>query len=431
MGMAGFRAIGETDFSRMSAGMIRAIARAMSGDGLDADGRSIGQAGVTHSQSVAELERDIATLTQRWTGEAGAGVLAHVSRFARQSYLVDWEVAQTSRQLGALAKAARDTNTRFSDLADPGIELRDLKFWDPYNDSAGAKVASEIRATYTVPLQKDGSTMPLGPVVTKITIDLEPGLGGPGGSDNGGASGSSPGAMGSPTPRGGGESGDGQLGTPQESGPGTSPVNDKPTADQNALGSSSDSTGGGPGSGQQSGVGAPSGTGTGADGTAGGTGLPDGTDGALTDTEPYDTSGQVSPLLSPAGVTPSGSTAGRGGLGTSGLRGGGGTTASPLGLRPDGASLRGTAPAAVAGASATTGARSSMPLGGVPAGAAGGQRGQGDGRHRTPGYLIDRANGEELVGGLPLVGPGVIGEWRADKAPEAPRPPVRGEPRRN
>ncbi|CAM5408770.1 hypothetical protein TPAU25S_02836 [Tsukamurella paurometabola] len=92
----------------------------------------------------------------------------------------------------------------------------------------------------------------------------------------------------------------------------------------------------------------------------------------------------------------------------------------------------GQAPAAVAGAS-TTGARPSTSVGGVPAGAGAGQRGQGDGRHRTPGYLIDRANGEEIIGGLPLVGPGVIGEWRSDGAAEVvrrPEPPVRGEPRR-
>lgn len=41
---------------------------------------------------------------------------------------------------------------------------------------------------------------------------------------------------------------------------------------------------------------------------------------------------------------------------------------------------------------------------------AAGRGGGGDDVHKTPGYLIDAVNGDELIGTLPLVAPPVLGE---------------------
>ncbi|MDJ0393622.1 hypothetical protein QMK17_09800 [Rhodococcus sp. G-MC3] len=45
-----------------------------------------------------------------------------------------------------------------------------------------------------------------------------------------------------------------------------------------------------------------------------------------------------------------------------------------------------------------------------PGGRGGGGAGGGDDVHKTPGYLIDAINGDELIGTLPLVAPPVLGE---------------------
>ncbi|WP_049825795.1 hypothetical protein [Tsukamurella paurometabola] len=420
--------------------MIREIVRAMSGDGVDADARAIGQAGASHAQSIAELERDVAAISPRWTGDAAVGIYSHLGRYARDSYQVDREARQTVTQLGVLGQAARRTNTRFRDLREPELSWRDANIVSVVDilgrDSVVAQAAPEIRAIYTVPLQSDGSTMPLGTKVVPASIDLGDSAGGIGGGTSSGErppEGSIP-APGSSAPGGGDESGGGTAGTPAAEAGTDRGSRSTAAAQDETLAGSTDSGGSGPGGGPTGGAGAPSSTGTGIDG--GGfddAGLPTSTDDPSTDPEPYESGAGIAPLLSSAGSTSTGGAAGRGSLGGGGMRGGvGGTTASPLGLRSDSTAVRGTAPAAVAGAS-TTGARPSTSVGGVPAGAGAGQRGQGDGRHRTPGYLIDRANGEEIIGGLPLVGPGVIGEWRSDGAAEVvrrPEPPVRGEPRR-
>lgn len=77
---------------------------------------------------------------------------------------------------------------------------------------------------------------------------------------------------------------------------------------------------------------------------------------------------------------------------------GGGVTPGPAGAGA------GTSGAAAAGS------RAGMPMAGMAPGA--GARGQGgeDKEHKTPGYLINEDNGNELIGELPTVGPSVIGE---------------------
>ncbi|MDF0589262.1 hypothetical protein P0W64_20995, partial [Tsukamurella sp. 8F] len=85
-----------------------------------------------------------------------------------------------------------------------------------------------------------------------------------------------------------------------------------------------------------------------------------------------------------------------------------------LGLRdarvPTGNGASVPASARPAGASPSVGRAGGMPMA-IPPGAAG-RGGARDGEHRTPAYLVGKENGEDIVGGLPLVGPTVIGDWR-------------------
>ncbi|WP_168546953.1 hypothetical protein [Tsukamurella spumae] len=433
--MEGFRDIGSTPFEEMAASEIRAIARKLSGGGIAADARAIGQAGAAHAQSVAELERDIAALVPRWKGEAADAGFQQVGRFATASYLVDKEIAGTVRQLTGLSSAATATTTRFSDLADPGIGARDGRAGGATTGGVGAAVAAELRATYTAPVQADAASMPLGAEVTRIGFgrdadrrgDRSPSVDAPPVDAEVPSVGSGPGD--GTTGGGGAPSGTGNENT----GTGTGPVRTD-TAD-----AGNDSAAAGAGAGK----GGDTGTGTGAGGTGTGTGVGSGagsptaaeapgagtvplTADPTADPAPTDAADRPqSGLLTPAAAVPMTPTS------RSPVGGVGGRTpdlaraASPLGLRQDAPALRSATTTTAAGAGVpTTGARpASGPYGIPPAGGAG-QRGQGDGRHRVPAYLIDRRNGEELVGDMPLVGPGVIGQWRSDGAPDPARPPA-------
>ncbi|WP_051159039.1 hypothetical protein [Tsukamurella sp. 1534] len=385
------------------------------------------------------MERDIAAVEPRWTGDAAAASFTQARGFVFTSYPVAQEAARTSRQLAALSAAAGATTEKFSNLKDPGFEIRDLKFWDPHNDSVGGEVAAELRATYTVPVQSDASTMPLGQAVSKVPFSMPPpGVGG----TEGGTTGVGVGGLGGGSGDTGTESGAGASGV-GESGDGTSEDGTVGGIDDGtgaASGEGAAMTGAaGPGTGQQSGGTPTSGIGTGTNGAAGAGDLAGAApDSSLTDAAQDDpaTPGSgfgdqstVAPLLSPASAVTGGRSGGSVGGGFGGGAGGGlsggGRSASPLGLRPDAAALRSTATAAP-GTGAGGGARPSSGGGYGAPGAGAGQRGQNDGRHRVPGYLIDKKNGEEIVGGLPLVGPGVIGQWKTDGAPE---PPAKGGPR--
>ncbi|MET9328686.1 hypothetical protein [Tsukamurella sp. NPDC003166] len=432
MNMEGFRDIGSTPFEEMAASEIRAIARKLSGGGIAADARAIGQAGSTHALSVAELERDVAALVPRWTGEAADAGFQQIGRFATASYLVDREIAGTVRQLTGLSSAATATTAKFSDLADPGSTAR---AGNTTRSGVGAAVAAELRATYTTPVQADAATMPLGAEVTRIGFgrdaerrgDRSPSVEAP-------PAGADTPSVGSGAGEGAGEGGgttgggDAPSGTGDESaGTGTGPVATDTADAVNPAGGRGTGQGGDTGSG--TGAGGTGGTGTGA---GAGTGTPTAADPVGAGTDPLSDDPAAtdtveergSGLLSPAAsvpLTPTSRTAvGGAGTRTPDLT----RAASPLGLRQDASALRSTSTPAAGTGAPTTGARpASGPYGMPPAGGAG-QRGQGDGRHRAPAYLIDRRNGEELVGDMPLVGPGVIGQWRSDGAPEPARPPV-------
>ncbi|WP_165497177.1 PPE domain-containing protein [Rhodococcus sp. ABRD24] len=93
--------------------------------------------------------------------------------------------------------------------------------------------------------------------------------------------------------------------------------------------------------------------------------------------------------------------AGGGGAGGGGASGGGGPSASPAG----GAAGQGNAGAAAA----ANGRTGTAAVGGMAPGAAARGRGDDDQEHKTPGYLMNVDNGNELIGKLPLAAPPVIG----------------------
>ncbi|MGV9858097.1 hypothetical protein ACWDTD_05555 [Gordonia sp. NPDC003425] len=62
-------------------------------------------------------------------------------------------------------------------------------------------------------------------------------------------------------------------------------------------------------------------------------------------------------------------------------------------------------------------ARGALPAASTPGAPGGAVRPKGDEKHRPARYLNTRENGEELVGGLPLVGPPVIGDWVPQSSP--------------
>jgi len=424
MGMSGFRDVGSTDFQGISAAEIRAIGRAVSGSGIDADARAIGQTGTTHVMSLAELERDIGTIAPRWTGEAAEKSYLHAGRFVRASSELGLEFGRTVKQMSGLSRTAHRTNQRFSELTDvPAVRGR-------ATESVGTKVAAELRSTYTAPVQADASTMPLGAEVAKVSYDFKPRQ-----QRDNRSSGGSPEEEDGPSVGGGDGSGGGSPGN--GSGASTPEADPAGTVDNGAtkaIGETSDEAGADAGAGQGTG-----GTGTGTEASGGGSdagtdpsvGAGDGT--TSDDSAAYDPTAETEQpsLLSPAATVPVGAGGRSSGGGLSGVRGGAGQVASPLGLRQDTAVARSTPAPTGTGTTTATGARPSGPYG-MPAAGAGAQRGQGDGRHRLPAYLIDRKNGEELVGDLPLVGPGVIGQWKSDGPPDAARtaaPPARAEPR--
>lgn len=103
----------------------------------------------------------------------------------------------------------------------------------------------------------------------------------------------------------------------------------------------------------------------------------------------------------------SGSGSGAGGFGSGAGRGGSGLS-GPLAGAGSGAGASGGA----LGGGSTTGRAGAAGMGGMGGMAPAAGRGGGgdDDVHKTPGYLIDAVNGDELIGSLPLVAPPVLGE---------------------
>lgn len=105
-----------------------------------------------------------------------------------------------------------------------------------------------------------------------------------------------------------------------------------------------------------------------------------------------------------------------GGSGAGGMGGTGGFGTAPRGGSALGGSTLGGAPSGgpngtggVAGATTSHGRPGAPGMGAMAPGAGRGGT-DGDDVHKTPGYLVDAINGDELIGTLPLVAPPVLGE---------------------
>ncbi|SNT16987.1 PPE domain-containing protein [Rhodococcoides kyotonense] len=108
-----------------------------------------------------------------------------------------------------------------------------------------------------------------------------------------------------------------------------------------------------------------------------------------------------------AGAPRGGSPLGGSGLGGSGL---GGSGLGGSGLGGSGGSAGGSGGAGGIAGSAAAPGRAGAPGMGAMAPGAGRGGADGDDIHKTPGYLVDAVNGDELIGTLPLVAPPVLGE---------------------
>lgn len=430
--MTDFQGIGQTAWEQMSVSEIRHFARGLSGSGVAADARAIGSAGNSHADSLAELQRDAGLLSARWRGEAKDQSYVEIGQYTDRAYTNAVALRRLVGDVEDLSDTATTTNGKFSDLPDP--PSRD-EAWS--NSGYRNQVAESVRSTYSAPVQTSASTLPLGESRGRTDFRHV----GPAATKSNAAGTGAPTEPGTVSPTAGAGAGAGDGGT-TDTGTGagtdtavtgTDPVDTATTGTDTAA----DETGTGTGTGTGGGAGTGSGTGGGDTGAGAGEGLGSSGD-PTTDDATYDPLADTatpSSLLSPSTGVPVTSAA-RTGAGLSGISGRGdvGRTASPLGLRQDAAVARSAAPQVGTGAT-TTGARPSTGPYGMPAAGAGAQRGQGDGRHRLPAYLIDRKNGEEIVGGMPLVGPGVIGQWKSDGPPDSPRPqapsapPATGEPR--
>lgn len=137
-----------------------------------------------------------------------------------------------------------------------------------------------------------------------------------------------------------------------------------------------------------------------------------------------------SPLGGPRGTGPGGSGSRGGGSGGTGSRFGGGSGGSGSGGSGPGSGIGGLSRPGVGGSvlgapgqggtgvggqgstggSGTAAGRAGAPgMGGMSPGAGRGGPGGADDVHKTPGYLVDAVNGDELIGTLPLVVPPVLG----------------------
>ncbi len=440
--MVDFQDIGQTQWERYSTAEVRSFARGLSGEGIAADARAIGSAGNKHADSLAELQRDSTTVSERWRGEAKDESYAQMGGFVARAYTNAVEFQKLVRNVDALSGTAAETNLAFSDLPDPPSSGVTGTIGSTYRSAVG----EAVKRTYSSPVRTSASSLPLGAARGGVVFDHI----GPANDKGDNSAATAPAEPDAVTPAAG--TGGGGGGAPSDSTTETSPTGPATTiavADQGdpataETDTATRGTGAEQAGAQQSGAGtggaSTGGTGTGETGAGEVPGTGDGTDPGLDEAgqDPAADPEAPSSLLSPAAAVPLTPTA-RTGTGLSGITGGGradvgradvGRAASPLGLRQDAAAVRAAAAPVGAGGSGT-GARPDSGPYGMPAAGAGGQRGQGDGRHRVPAYLIDRRNGEELVGDMPLVGPGVIGQWNTDAAdaPRAPAPPARGEPR--
>ncbi|NMD58041.1 hypothetical protein [Tsukamurella columbiensis] len=326
--MTDFQGIGVTPWEQMSTSEVRHFARGLSGSGVAADARAIGSAGNSHADSLAELQRDTAVLSERWRGEAKDRSYVEFGDFTSRSYSNAVALFRLVGNVEELSGTATETNERFSDLPDPPSRA------DGWSPSAGSDyrnvVAEQVRSTYSSPVQTSASTLPLGEAQgTTVFHHI-----GPGNTKRDAAGSAAPTAPGSVSPTDGSGSGGGTQATGAGAADtGTDPDDTATTgADATSDGASDATTGTGTGAGSGTGTGAGGGTGTGGQGAGAALDTGAGADPTAVDgaDDPRDEIGTPSSLLSPSAAVPL-SSANRTGAGLSGLggRGDAGRTATP------------------------------------------------------------------------------------------------------
>ncbi|WP_072805048.1 PPE domain-containing protein [Rhodococcoides yunnanense] len=362
-----------------------------------------------------------------WQGAAADAACAGVKRYsvsainlmiASHQFASKFASADTGLERTKSTIAAPEPITKGDKLIDIVASVGNLvapgsmKTAQFVRDEAEEQARTVMRTVYRPAIHEAGTQIPVLPRAVDPTSGSDglPGTGGASGSS--GRSGFSPyGPSSSSAPYGPVGSGGSELGSPPSTqtspGSGTAVPADALSAQDTATTASSwapteSGLGSSPGTSAAAATQSPSsGTGTpGGAGTSGGSMI-----GGPVNGSPDSRSRGF-------GNRGGGAGSGFGGAGGSGLTGaplgGSGLGGSPLGGPQLGGA--GGATSSGLGASAAQGRPGAPGMGAMGPGAGRGGPGGGDDVHKTPGYLIDAVNGDELIGTLPLVAPPVLGE---------------------
>ncbi|MFC7449378.1 hypothetical protein [Rhodococcus daqingensis] len=403
------RSVIPDSFDSMSHEAIKSAVAAMSADPIRASADGWQQIGSALGESLTDFKAYISSeIAGKWEGIGAAAAVAATTAYAVESdklavagKLVGTKVAEAATgisQVKATMPAVEATSAleTLVNVALPSVGM--VKELVHGSDEARQQAIQIMKTVYTPVMVQADTNVPVFPRPRDATDTPVDGRGPiPGGPGPGGPSGFSPsgyagpgtghpdGVSPDPTQRGGNEPSPGTAGTdpygrnagqnpPSPDGPGDGTPN-SPFAqtDPSSAWTAPAAAGGAEGAG--SGVG--SGAGSGGNGSGAGSGFTPG--------------GGGSSAGAGAGLGVSGGVAG--GLGGTGVPGGAGAAAGAGGAGGGAAGAPGR-PGAMGGGMAPGGARAN---------------GDDDTEHKTPSYLVNVDNGNELVGRLPKVAPPVIG----------------------
>lgn len=379
--------------------------------------------------------RILNAIADKWEGESATAAASGITDYVTASHQLTQATGILASKLDALNAGLVPTKANMPDVPQASV-------WDKFTgflpgptwqkeqhekDAAHAEAVRVLQTIYTPAVMESDSFVPI------IPQPYNPLSGGGGGATGGPGGGGTPGGGGSGTqfgPGNGGGFGPGSTGVDGSGtdgngqfGPGGNPADTGSTGtDGQPSGLNGDPSqtaaqsldpanaatspaSAGDAAGTGNGAGSTSGNSTGTGGSGSGTGTGSGASGAGAG------AGLVPSALGRGGSSGLGG-AGRG-IGTPGSGAGGGLSSGARGLTGGavGGGATGTgAPGAGAGVGGAAAGRAGAPgmgMGGMAPGARG--KGDDDGEHKTPSYLINIDNGNELIGDMPKVAPPVIG----------------------
>lgn len=372
--------------------------------------------------------RILNAIADKWEGESATAAASGITDYVTASHQLTQATGILASKLEALNAGLVPTKANMPDVPQTSVMDRIASFvpgptWQKAQhekDAAHAEAVRVLQTIYTPAVMESDSYVPI------IPQPHNPVSGGGGGATDGPGGGGAPGGGGSGTPFGpgsGGGFGPGSNGSSGTDGNGQFGPGGKP-ADLGSTGTDGQPSGpngdpsqtaaqsldpanaatspasAGDAAGAGNGAGSTSGNSTGTGGSGSGTGAGSGAGGAGAG------AGLVPSALGRGGSSGLGG-AGRS-IGTPGSGAGGGLSSGARGLT--GGAVGGGAPgngAGVGGAAAGRAGAPGMGMGGMAPGARG--KGDDDGEHKTPSYLINIDNGNELIGDMPKVAPPVIG----------------------